>query len=269
MKNCKIFDCITFFDENFLTNLRFEILNDVVDYFIVCESKFDHKGKSKPINFSLLNKKFQNKVRHLIIEEQFPDIQNHWFAEKYQREKIFDALKDASAEDYIMYSDSDEIPNPKIFKDFKLKKKFGIFLQSFYVYKINVFNKHETPWEGTRICKKKFLKSFSFLRKKILKKNIKKPFWKFGIEKNVELVENGGWHFNNLYSLELIKKKIETFPHSEYNIEEYTNIENIKKRVDNLEDLFDRGYKFHKVDVDNTFPEYISKNLHFFKDYII
>ena len=97
MKNCKIFDCITFFDENFLTNLRFEILNDVVDYFIVCESKFDHKGKSKPINFSLLNKKFKNKVRHLIIEEQFPDLQNHWFAEKYQREKIFEALKDASA----------------------------------------------------------------------------------------------------------------------------------------------------------------------------
>ena len=106
-----------------------------------------------------------------------------------------------------MYSDSDEIPNPKIFKDFKLKKKFGIFLQNFYVYKINVFNKHETPWEGTRICKKKFLKSFSFLRKKILKKNIKKSFWRFGIEKSIEIIENGGWHFNNLYSLELIKKK--------------------------------------------------------------
>ena len=34
----KIFDCLTFFDENFLVNSRFEILNDVVDYFIIVES---------------------------------------------------------------------------------------------------------------------------------------------------------------------------------------------------------------------------------------
>ena len=53
MRKNKIFDCITFFDENFLTNLRFEILDKVIDYFIVCESKFDHKGSPKPINFSL------------------------------------------------------------------------------------------------------------------------------------------------------------------------------------------------------------------------
>ena len=47
----KIFDCITFFNENFITNIRFEILNEVVDFFIVCESKYDHKGNPKPINF--------------------------------------------------------------------------------------------------------------------------------------------------------------------------------------------------------------------------
>ena len=41
----KIFDTITFFRENFITNLRFEILDDVVDFFVVCESNFDHKGK--------------------------------------------------------------------------------------------------------------------------------------------------------------------------------------------------------------------------------
>ena len=33
-----VFDCITFFDENFLVNSRFEILKDSVDYFIICES---------------------------------------------------------------------------------------------------------------------------------------------------------------------------------------------------------------------------------------
>ena len=43
MSKVKIYDCITFFDENFLTNLRFEILNDVVDYFV--EGNLGNSGK--------------------------------------------------------------------------------------------------------------------------------------------------------------------------------------------------------------------------------
>ena len=52
----KIFDCITFFNENFITNIRFEILNNVVDFFVICESRFDHKGKKKKNKFQ--TKKF-------------------------------------------------------------------------------------------------------------------------------------------------------------------------------------------------------------------
>ena len=47
----KIFDCITFFNENFITNIRFEILNKFVDYFVVCESIYDHRGHKKKLNF--------------------------------------------------------------------------------------------------------------------------------------------------------------------------------------------------------------------------
>ena len=269
MSKPKIFDCITFFDENFLTNLRFEILNEVVDYFIICESKYDHKGEPKPLNFFLNNKRFKDKVRHLIIEEQFPDLTNGWMAESYQREKILNALYDANPEDYILFSDSDEIPNPKILKNFSLKNKYGIFLQNFYFYKINIFNKYETPWGGTRACKKKFLKNFTHLRKKILKKNISKPFWKFNVEKNIELINNGGWHFNNLYNIEIISKKIKTFPHTEFNLDEYTNLDNIKKKIDNLEDLFGRGHKYQKVILDNSYPEYIQNNIELFKNYML
>ena len=150
----KLFDCITFFNENFITNARFEILNDVVDFFVVCESKYDHMGNSKSINFSLFNQKFKGKVRHIIIEEQFPNFENGWQNEEYQREKIFDGIKDATLDDYILFSDSDEIPNPTKIKNLKLKKKYAIFMQKFFVYKLNIYNKYESPWEGTRVCKK-------------------------------------------------------------------------------------------------------------------
>ena len=61
----KIYDCITFFNENLLVNARFEILNDVVDFFIICESKYDHSGNKKKLNFNLINKKFQNKIKYI------------------------------------------------------------------------------------------------------------------------------------------------------------------------------------------------------------
>ena len=47
MNKQKIYDCITFFDENLITNARFEILKNVVDYFVICESNYDHRGKKK------------------------------------------------------------------------------------------------------------------------------------------------------------------------------------------------------------------------------
>ena len=43
----KIFDCVTFYNENLVSNIRFNILNDLVDYFVICESKYDHQGQKK------------------------------------------------------------------------------------------------------------------------------------------------------------------------------------------------------------------------------
>ena len=59
----KVFDCVTFFQENLQMELRFSILNEVVDKFVVCESIYDHRGKSKKINFSKGKfNKFKDKI---------------------------------------------------------------------------------------------------------------------------------------------------------------------------------------------------------------
>ena len=52
----KIYDCVTYFNENLQLELRFNILNKYVNKFIVCEAKQDHKGKKKNINFNIRNK---------------------------------------------------------------------------------------------------------------------------------------------------------------------------------------------------------------------
>ena len=122
----KIFDCITFFRENRVANMRFEILSNVVDKFIICESRYDHKGNKKDINFKLLNKKFSQKVIHLVKEDPFPLNTNEWQKQAIQREFIFQGIKDANPDDFIMFSDPDEIPNPKLLSNILLRKKYGI-----------------------------------------------------------------------------------------------------------------------------------------------
>ena len=149
----KIFDCITFFNENLMTNLRFEILNDKVDYFIVCESLFDHQGNKKPLNFNLENNAYKNKIIYLVHDKPFNNKNNAWENQAAQREHILSALKIAEDEDYIMFGDPDEIPNPRILSQLNLEKKYGLFLQKMYCYKFNIFNPHETPWEGTNFSR--------------------------------------------------------------------------------------------------------------------
>ena len=56
LKKNRLLDCITFFDNNFMFQIRYNILVDHVDYFVVCESLFDHKGKEKnKISFGKMN----------------------------------------------------------------------------------------------------------------------------------------------------------------------------------------------------------------------
>ena len=92
----KIFDTITFFKENLVTNLRFEILDDKVDYFVICESSFDHKGNKKKLNFRLDNEKFKKRIIYIVLDEPFSKPNDPWKNQAEQREYIFNGIKYAN-----------------------------------------------------------------------------------------------------------------------------------------------------------------------------
>jgi beta-1,4-mannosyl-glycoprotein beta-1,4-N-acetylglucosaminyltransferase len=265
----KVFDCITFFNENFITNLRFEILDPVVDFFVICESIYDHKGNKKNINFKLKNSKFKKKIIHIIVKDKFSKSASPWKNQALQREKIFDGLKNSKENDFIMFSDPDEIPNPHLLKNFFLKKKYGIFLQKHFVYKINLLNQYENPWEGTRIARKKDLSSIDYMRQKVLRKNLKYSFWRIDKERNIETFNNGGWHFNNLMSPKNISLKIRTFAHSEYNKKCFFDPIIIKKKIKERKDLFNRGRTYKKISINkNNYPTFIFNSLNKLRNFI-
>ena len=265
----KIIDCVTFFDENYIFDFRYNVIKEFVDYFIICESKFDHKGNSKKINFDPAKKYTNTKVKHIIFETPFPKNKNPWQNQAIQREFILENINFVDDDDYIFFSDPDEIPNPKILKNFKLRKKYGIFMQKLYNYKFNLFNKYESPWEGTRVCKKKNLKSIDFMREKVKTKNLKYSFLRFDKEKNLEIFFNAGWHFNNIMDPEKISVKLKTFAHAEYSGEEFSSAEIIKNKIDKKIDLFNRGETYEVVKINEEFPKYLLDNLNKYKDWIV
>ena len=262
----KIIDCVTFFNENFIFDLRYKILENFVDQFVVCESRYDHKGKEKKLNFKI-QKYNKKKINYVVLEKKFPIINNTWQNQAFQRDYMLKALNYLDENDYIFFSDPDEIIKPKFLQDFNLKKKYGIFLQKCFNFKFNLFNPHETPWEGTRVCKKKNLKSIDFMRQKVKRKNLTYSFFRFDKEKSIELFEEGGWHFNNIMKPEDISLKLKTFAHSEFNDERFSNIEVIRKKINKKIDLFERGHKYEAVKLDSSFPGELLSNKDVYKEY--
>ena len=45
----KIIDTTTFFEEKLMMEIRFNILDEYVDNFIICESTFTHSGQKKKL----------------------------------------------------------------------------------------------------------------------------------------------------------------------------------------------------------------------------
>ena len=120
----KIFDCITFFDNNYMFNLRYKILNKYVDYFVICESLYDHTGKRKKKKFIWKNEYNKKKIIYILLKDPFPKKNDRWKNQAIQREYLLKKLKFASPEDYIFFSDPDEIMRPEKLKNFKLEKKY-------------------------------------------------------------------------------------------------------------------------------------------------
>ena len=294
----KIFDCTTYYDDELIIDLRFNVLNEYVDKFIVCEAKFSHAGKEKKLNFDI-NKypKFKDKIIYVVLENEPPNLVYEDNLKKieltenvrtnsikriaYQRNKLFDAVNKVSdLNDYIFYSDNDEIPNLELFNPKKNKKKIIIFEQKLFYYKFNLLC-DRINWYGTRAIKKKDLIDFEWL---IQIKPKVYPFFRldtfFRNDKfiNLEIIPNGGWHFTRVISPEKIhQKELDTEHHDEYK-ESKKNPEKIKdlisRRVidhdhlaDSRENKFGKEFPLKQVELVDL-PKYIQRNKDYYENFL-
>ena len=266
-----IYDCFQFFNEEHILDLRFNVLDEYVNFFVIVESTTDHQGNSKKLNFDIKKfNKFNKKIIYIVVDDteeaiKKPHIGGESLVEQHQRNSLLRGLKNCHDNDLIILSDVDEIPDLNKLNLFN-KKKYAVFSQKMFNYKINLLNETESDWHGSKICLKKNLKSPQWLRNLKFKKY---PFWRIDKPRNLQIIENGGWHFAYLQSTENISKKIKSFAHGEFNKPNFSNQEKIDEKIKMGKDIFDRNISYRKVEVDSSFPKYIIENKEKFKKWII
>ena len=281
----KIIDCTSFYNEHMMYEVRLNVLNDKVDKFIVTESIYSHSGKKKKLNFDIKNyPKFKDKIKYIVIDKEPEGIIDENNDPSKQRanslkriELSYDAhfkeVKDANEDDLILLSDNDEIPNLDSIEFKKNKNDIIFFNQLFFYYKFNLLY-DRMKWIGTKACKKKKLISFSWLRNIKLKKY---PFWRldtlFSKKKytNINIVNNGGWHFTNLKTPEDMYDKFMNFGHHDEFKLSGISVEDIRAKISNKEMFYDHfadksstnkwksDYKLKLVD-ENLLPSFLTKN---------
>ena len=272
--------------------VRLNILKDKVDKFIVTESTYSHSGKKKKLNFDISNyPKFKDKIIHVVIDKEPAGIVPENNDPSLQRsnslkrialsyDESLKALKESSDEDLIMLSDNDEIPNLNS-KDFTTNKKdIFLFKQLFFYFRFNLLY-DRMHWFGTKGCKKKKLKSLSWLRNIKLKKY---PFWRLDTlfsetkQINLQIIQDGGWHFTNLKTPEEMYEKFMNFGHhDEFKLSGLT-IEKIREKIKNKEMFYDHfadqsstnkwksDYKLKKYN-SSLLPKYLNDNQNKYKEW--
>ena len=289
----KIIDCTTYYSEDLMMDIRFHILNEHVDKFIVTESKYSHSGEKKSLNFDINNfSKFKDKIKYLVIENEPNGIDrninnsssvkrmNSLLRIEQSYNFMLNSIKNVPDNDLICLSDNDEIPNFNS-KDFKnLNNDIFIFKQMFFYYKFNLFY-DLMPWYGTKACKKKNLLSLSWLRNL---KNKQYPWWRLDTlfsktkNTNLKIINDGGWHFTNIKTAEEIYTKLSNFGHhNEFDVSGLT-IKDIQECIDNRvvnynhkadqseNNKYNANYKLQIIE-DHNLPLYLIENKKKYKDW--
>ena len=281
-----------YFDEEVVLDVRLNTLDKYVDYFVIVESSFTHKGDNKNLMFNH-NKfeKFKNKIIYLVYDKQPKGIEavnendseneksrkyilNAVLRENGQRNFIQNGLIKAEDNDIILISDVDEIPNLSEVNFNNISEKIVMFHQDMFYYKFDL----KIPnllWTGTKGCRKKYLLSPQWLR------NVKdRKYFPFRIDilfsekkySSIKFINNGGWHFSYIKTAEEIEHKLKSYLHHREFDEQSLSVEEIQNIIENKKAIYDLkvdkrvnkigdGSKLVKIKFEKL-PIYIQQNKH-------
>lgn len=270
----KRYDIFTFFNELDLLEIRLNILNDQVDYFVIVECAETFSGQPKPLIFAEHRDRFkqfagkiiyyevknvprdeaalrnrlqdqrldpleQEIIHHALTSDNITKGVVHWLKEFYQKESIKKALVNLADDDICFIGDVDEIWNPAVMIDFT-KDDIYKLRQKMYAYYLN--NRSSEVWAGTLVTTYKNIKNSCLNH---LRTPSKTPY---------TYIDHGGWHFTNQGGADKVITKLEAeYSHDDYNTPEIKTL--VKTRMKKNQDYIGRKFKFWIDETD--LPSYI------------
>lgn len=249
------YDLFTFNGEYDLLEIRFNVLKDHVDKFIIVEGLETFSGLPKPLFWVERNldrfEEWEDKVIFRAVtdysdQEILNQMANRPYVDQlpfqrafYQKEVLRKVLAEQNPDDddVVIYGDADEVINPEVLD--RLDDNVHKLRQLAYSYHLN--NRSQEDWRGTIMTKWRNLKDGC------LNDMRANP---------INIMENGGWHWTNLGGLEAIKKKIESYDHQEVNIPWVKD--GLEERFTLNVDFLGRGYQMW-ID-DKELPQYVLDN---------
>jgi len=280
-----VYDLIPFFNEVDILLLRLRILDKYVDRFVIEEATTTFSGQEKELCFEKnkeLFKDYLDKITYIVVDENLADVST-FERDIFQKNHLIEGIKGATEDDIIMFSDCDEIPNPKvleeIFANFDKTKVYHLAQNNYYGF-LNMMEvsgkllesvgefpdipENERKWLGTKIT--------SILN--IPEDGVCRLRDQIGVnDKRSVRVANGGWHFGymgghgEVNALKRIGIKVKAAAHQEYNDREI-----LAETMDMLilgRDLLGRDAKFERVEIDDTYPEYLRAHLDDYKHIVM
>ena len=276
-----VYDCFMFNNELDILEIRLNILDPIVDFFVIAESNRTFSGLEKPYYFKENEARFAafaHKIIHIATDDSLVAIPGNdpWILENAQRQYLMRGVAQAKDSDLIILSDADEIPDPAIFNSLTIDKEYVICIHQLHVYALNNIqvspkvkvnglknfwyalkgftlfpNLTEPYWLGTCIFRKSLLNKYSFqdLRNISRAKRIKGTY-----------ITNAGWHFSYVGNADFIKLKLDSHAHQEFNTESINNKENIEQCLKENKSLVDEA-KFNAMPInDNRLPVWLREN---------
>lgn len=257
------YDCFAFFNELDLLEIRLNMLDAVVDRFVLVECRYTFSKKPKPLYFEENKERFKAflpKIEHIVLE-RFPSfrwdklrVPHAWDCDNYQKEQITKVLKRCKPDDTILISDVDEIPDPALVQALKGKlgtQVFGQYYCNYFLNMVSVDHDRKTPlwWHGSVMIQ---YKDFRSVKKTRVQRGMRKE--------GIHIHNLGGWHFSFLGDTQKIIHKLESFAHTEFDTEHFKNPEHVTKAIQEGKDLFDSGSIFVVFPDEEILPEYIKAN---------
>jgi beta-1,4-mannosyl-glycoprotein beta-1,4-N-acetylglucosaminyltransferase len=273
----RVFDCFRFFNELDILEMRLNILNDVVDYFVISECPYTISGNEKPLYY-LENKERFEKFNHKIVHHILDEIPNN-FSDYIEKKPLHTAYSDIDVncgmpyieipiryqrdmyarncaaygliqaniedDDIVITSDADEIINPKVLEDlswFNPNNHYHAIQRAFY-FKLNYL--YQENWFGSCVCNWKYLKERSIDKLRADRENAYK-------------IEDSGWHWSFFGDADKFRSKMASYGDYHLNVPEITN--NIEEKIEKGLDPLGRSNILTTVPLDDSFPEYILDN---------